>query len=430
MKIFQRALHAVAVVVVTAMAAVVGFVVLMAWALVLIPDNRCYVEWVMITVAVVLVLLAAIGISKELRYRWLFSTGIILAGCLTWLSHDDPRGYTPQSSEPFATKDSKGFRVLVWMVPDVPGSRLKERNDAKPLANGLRLPPTNVQWAGYIAEHRDEIIAAWEGDKLGDEWVSALVGAEPCGLVSDQVKTSMLRFSVVREVFEIRYLFACVAFADGKSDEAAQIIGTSVCALSKLSRGGGTMVNEMISAVLLKRSYLTLNYLLDSTSFSLERRHQLLVALKEVLGGAEVCKLMFNAERFFAHETIPDKVTSELSQTLSSDLFLDGIHPLTRWAVGSAHIARFLINPRGAGRRYDQALQQISQAGQKRKMEEMGRLLARAKESRLDTFRLKDPLGRLFIVSSLPAFEKVVNSMWEIDDLRLDLIKRIEAVKP
>lgn len=430
MKIFQRVLHGLAVMAVMLMAALIAFVVLVAWGLVLMPDDRHYVEWAMVAVAVILLLLVTIGIWKRVWYRWLFPTGIVLAGSLAWLAHDETRGYEPQIFEPFATKDSKGFQALVWMVRDVPGSRLKDRNGATPLTNGLRLPSTNKEWVGYVTAHRAEIEAAWEQDKIGKEWIAVLVSTEPSGLVPDQIKNSMLNFSIVREIFEIRFLNACAYFAEGQSDEAAQILAESIAALGKISRGGGPMVNEMISAVLLKRAFFILNHFLDSTSFSLERKSQLLAALKDVAGGAEIAKLMFYGERLYAHQTVPDNVTKEFAQMLSSELILQGFHTATREVIGSICVSRFLINQRGAGRRYDEVLQRISVAAQDRNMKALNHILSHAKENRLDSFMIKDPLGRLLTVAAIPAFEKVVGRTWEIDDQRLELIKRLEATKP
>ena len=422
MKIFQRVLHAGVVLAVVAMAFLVAIAVLVAWALVMLPETRIYVEWAMALVFVLLLGAFVFGVWTRCSYRLLLPMGVLLALGLTWLAHDEPDGFIPRVPGPFGSPDSKGFQILVWMAKASSSSRISDRNQGNLLTTDLKLPAKQADWSTYTNAHRGEILAAWEKDKVGREWINSLITSAPSGLVPDKIKDTLLSYSIVREVFEIRMLKAQLLFAENNVDEAAGITEQTIQAIEKLSRGGGTLVNEMIAAVLLRRSCETLSYFVDAHGFSAATKHRLVAALRGFRGGGELLKRTFDAERLYAYQTVvemKDRSSSPFAE-------LTGFHPLFSRIILSSFVTRFLYNPKLAEQQYDRFLEQIGQLAEARKFNESSPLFRSAKDERLPSFEIKDPLGRMMAVMSVPAFEKVAEHFWQIDDLRLALIKRLE----
>jgi hypothetical protein len=220
---------------------------------------------------------------------------------------------------------------------------------------------------------------------------------------------------------------AQLLLANGKSDEAAQLLIPVLRAYYHVHQAGTNLVTQMIAVVCLKGTYNQLDSILEKNKVSQATKAEIASILREAPPVAVGIGNAFTGERYFFRtemdrlRTDVTEVLKSLKQTGQSDTSLQAI-PFVDYRL----VLSFLFNPNRAEKEYDDFLTETCLLGQNRRLDSSD-IAEKAFEEKLSLRRLKNPVGRSLSSMAAPAFDKVLENFWKVEDQRVTLLQRLSV---
>lgn len=432
MKIFQRVLHAVAVMGVVVGLSLLGFIVPVVVTAHLDLDQLSgsqmrwlerlavapwYLLWILIGFGV-------LAIWKKLSTKMLLLGWLVVGGLLLYLRWDQEQPKLVDLG-PRVTNADEGYRVLMWMAKDSPYSRLEESGILPNNAADLRLPSAPKDWAAHVRTHRAEILRAWDQDVIGRAWVTAINARPPQGVWPQSLEDPMLSFQAVRASVSVRAVHAHLLALDGHRDEAIQSLVPLISAWQQFQRTGPCLVNQMIACVSLKMSYSVAGEVLSLGGVSVESKKSLLSTLNDSPQIGVVFRNAFLGEQAFIRG-VCDNVQSAQQTLLETDSLKSVLEAGTQPNVFSGWMVRcrfpFVFNRHQTEEEHMIHFQLVCELAIAAKMEQLRALETQKSE----VWLVKNPVGRCMLDSGSVAYSKIVENIWKAEELRIGLLKQLE----
>ena len=175
----------------------------------------------------------------------------------------------------------------------------------------------------------------------------------------------------------------------------------------------------MIGVVLLGRCYETANFILDRGGLADVDRLELKSVLADAVPMAVVFRNGILGDSVSICSSFEDASRNRKAPSMTEkgdgvDRFLSAIVP----------IMPVFYNPHRTERIYQQLMQEVSRLASERKLDDLDARLSSFVRTP-PRFDGKNPAGRLIMAMAVPALQKVANQIWEKEDERLALLKRL-----
>lgn len=375
------------------------------------------------------VVAAAVAVSVALRRlpvsRWM-RVGVayaVLAMVLVYLATDDASIRRPVSTEsisPSFPGAEKSYEVLMLYGKQHSLGRAFRAPGSQKISSGKGAwKPKDPEWRTWLTTNQEEIESNWTKLAPVREWWDELNTFDQIGdLTPARVEAEMMTFAPIRALSQHACAIASLQAMDGKGDAAMETLLPMLEVSRKLEPSSRTLVRSMIVLVVQKLALETATFVLDTTTVSPATRVRLAKALT---GGSEAAE---GVRRLLAVEYAWATSVNLDPQSL---LFNAPEWENYRWFGRAAiPVSRLVFNPRRTMNLYGDLTAELQDLASRR---EIARIEARPQEflRRHDRFPFKNVAGSLLLSYLTPAYKKIVESYWTIEDLRSALHTRLQA---
>ena len=367
--------------------------------------------------------LAALAIIKRLSWKIILPLILVEAGAFTYLLWDDPAKPGPPDLGPRLSSSDESYHVVMWMSRDSPYSRLKEPGVLHGEAIDLRLPADRSAWPEHVRKHRQEIMAAWDQDALGREWVDAINAHPPKGIWPQSLSDPLIAFQPIWASTSVRTARAYVLALDGQRDEAIQSLIPFLSCWQHLERSGECLVNEGIARVVLKQSYGVIGETLKLGPISNETRAALRRTLDQAPPMRQILRNAILGEQDVSREAF-DNIQRTGGQPDRDDAYPLVLRTDAFPKAGGrlmAHICLKLnLNRNRTEREYVGYLQHAYELAAAKKVDLLIQIEAPSR-----SWTAKNLIGSTLIDMAKPALGYAVKSSWQAEDQRLALLAQL-----
>lgn len=346
---------------------------------------------------------------------------ILVLPVFIWLAWDDATVRQPVTYEtlsPVQPGDERSEAVLMQYSSKKPSAEAKAFAESKAYSAtlGTEIKDT-VKRREYVAAHREEIEAAWVALAPQRRWLDELSGFERIGdLTPPRIDANLMRFDVWRVLAMRTRAHATLLALDGKGDEAIASLLPLIAVAQKLQQNGRTLVRVMVATTIERTAIEAALEVLELTPVSAENRARLaeLMAGKDDAQGARRLLLLEYAQ--FA----PFLQSMRLGDALAMQ---HGTH--RSWVTGTLNfLSSIFVNVNATTNRYGDRIFALADLAAARDLKEVSLQTKKFEESIEREGGMKNLGGRLMLASSIPAYDKILDSYWKTVDQRAALRTR------
>lgn len=357
-----------------------------------------------------------VWLTRRLLWRTLLGISLVIAAVLGHLVKDDPVAHRLQAIEeviPLHPDAEASYAVLIRY-----GKRHPAGRDFKPLRLHWRAGPDKPEeWVKFVTAHRSEIEAEWEQlTPLRQWWTELNTFERITDLMPPRLDAEILAFQPVRALVQRGCAVATLQALDGNGDAAMETVLPLLEVARKLQETGRSLVMQMIAIVVERMAMQTATLTLDRAPVSPTMQARLAAVLSRPGGGEAGARRLVAVERVLAQNTI-------LNSGIADAVDLEAEGPV-RWVL--ATIDPFIYNPRATANLLGDFLTEAEDLIGRRMLMEYDERARRYVEHDARP-RFKNLGGRLLAVSSVPAYNKVANSYWKVQDERVALLAKLGA---
>ena len=349
------------------------------------------------------------------RKRWgeswpgLAAGYLILAPVFVWLAWDEPAVRYPVSLDelcPAGPQAAESWTVtLAYTARN--GQPAPRTYVAPKFTWGGASPDKPAEWQAYLEKNRDLIHATWK-DLPERTWLAELNAFPAIGdLMPASPSGPLIKFQPLRTVSQIGCAEAGLLALEGKGDEAMDTLLPILEVGRKLEPTARSLVRFMLARVVQKLSLNTARFILDHAAVSPDRKARLAAVLQGGSGGPAGARRMLFIEYAFT------------SNYFLSD-FGDSAHQRALWKRGLLGVFRLVYNPVATVNLQGQYTKELADLAERRELAGFG-TRAEAFVSRNSRPHFKNLVGRLLISMATPAYGRVLDTYWKIEDLRTAL---------
>jgi len=359
------------------------------------------------------------GLRLLRSWRWIAGVALALVAILTYLATDDPAIVHPVTFEqisPAFPGAEASYQVLMRYGKNHPlGQNFKEAKrifDAGPFVDSSK----PAEWPDWLTRHRAAIEADWAELAPVRAWIDELNGFERIGdVMPAQPDAEIITFgpfrSYTHHVCEIAGLQAIA----GKGDEAIATLLPLIQVSRKLEPSSRSLVRSMVARVMQGIALETTRFVLDTTKVSPAMREQLAAAFTLGIGGEAGVRHLLGIDYAFFPEAGAGRALGDFipHETGRSEL-VRGFLNLT---------SPFLYNPCRTANLHGEFVANLQEAAARRDLKEFDRVQAAFFRTQTRP-GFKNFMGRYLLSAMVPAYTKVVNAYWRIEDHRTALLAR------
>lgn len=381
---------------------------------------------VWLIVAVWLVVAAAGGVAIWRRLRWALVLGALAVNlaAMVYLRWDATEPCPLPELGQLRDEADLRWDTLAWMMEKHPKSRTGEALLKPDAALAIRLPSERDAWAEHVRTHRQAIIDAWEADALGREWIDELCRCPPQGIHLYRHDDPMLSFMRVRASLHARMSFAYLRATEGDRDEAIRLVLPELIAWQHLQRCEAMLVHQMMAVVMIKESLKTIAGILDLGAVEMVTVAELRDALNSSLPLGEVFRLGFLGDYVYSRSFETD-LDSAMTQE-GSKLFLGMLGLDDAPLVFQSRVFGFkwLLQKERWRHEYLAAMTRVVSLATARDLV----TLKQESDAADHRWAVRNALGVRFMGMAMPAFAKVAEQIWVMEDARVALRQRVNSL--
>lgn len=264
----------------------------------------------------------------------------------------------------------------------------------------------------WLTENREAIEADWEELREVRGWLDEISSWPRIPDLTTDYNSEMLAFAPIRAVTQRAAGIARIRAIEGEGEAAVAVILPVIHVARRLEMTSRTMVRTMIARLMLKAAVKELEFVLDRCVLAPATRATLVAALREGNAGHMSARRMIESEYIFAQSALSDIANGERNAE-------------TAMGVRSIPQSLFLNRRRSINLYWD-----VNQLAQ----EQIGSRQLDRFDEHVETYVAKGSLpfknlaGRNLTLLAQPSFAKVGKHFWEIEDARLAVIERLEAL--
>ncbi len=361
-----------------------------------------------------------IRLSRRFSWRALLGVGAMVAAVLGYMAKDDATVHRLQTIEeiiPLHPDDEASYAVLMRYGKRHPASR-----DFKLSKLSWKASPEKPEdWVKFILQHRPEVEAEWEELAPVRQWWAELNGFEQIAdLMPPRLDGELLAFAPVRALAQRGCAIATLQALDGQGDAAMATVLPLLEVSRKLQETGRSLLIQMIAIIVERMAMQTAGFTLERAPVSPALRARLVAALSRSGGGETGARRLVAVERIIGQNTI-------LNSRLHEAVDLETDSGSLRWMLGTLEL--FIYNRRATANLLGDFLVEAEDLVGRRSLKEYDDRARRFLEYDARP-RFKNLGGRLLAVSAVPAYSKVANSFWKIQDERAALLAKLGTPPP
>ena len=375
----------------------------------------------------VALLLPSILLAVAARKGWLtwpvLGIGAVLTGTvLVWLAADEPAIRQPLPIDEFSPAFAgaeQSSAVLMQYSRQAPSDEAKAFEKIKLAAvwNADATTREPARWLGFVAKNRAALESDWAAIAPQRRWLGELSAFDRLGdLTPAKPDANFISFQVWRTLAQRTCAQATLQALDGHGDDAISTLLPMLEAGRRLQPSSRTLVRTMIGIVIERMCVETAGIVLDQAPASAATRARLAAALSGENAPALARRLILVEYAQFA--------PSISSMKLGDLVTYNGERlPILRRPLNL--FSRILINPNATINLYGSYLYELAALAETR---ELGKFAVRSKDfgNQLQHLSgMKNLGGRLLLNMAVPAYQKVVESFWQTNDVRETLRKRL-----
>lgn len=337
-----------------------------------------------------------------------------------WLTRDDealrhdPDHPALRSDFPAAAST---HALVLRHSKDAPGS-IYEQVAAAPLnwPHLTEKPGSAEKWLEFAREHRTEIEARWTADKPLRDWFDELSAQPALADLTLRFSDPSPSFAPLREMTRVASAQATLLALDGQGDEAVRVLTTVLDVGQKLQTHSRTLVRRMVAIVIQRHAITSINLVLRLAPVSATIKARLAETLDKAQDPAEGAVLLLQSEYYVQAREFGAVGSGAISQ-----------------AVGIANgrppglLVRLGYRPRATLNYLGDAYAAGSERIARRDLRELEQISDRLVQFHAIKTPRKNHIGHLLVAMVLPAYSKVAQSHWELQDWRTDLHARLRT---
>ena len=364
--------------------------------------------------------------ARRRRLTWLtLALGwVVMLVVFAWLARDDAairRPLTIEEISPAFDGAQKSYAFLMRYAKQHPSEEAKAFAKFKPAVQWAGTGPREPEkWQEFLAKNRAGLEADWAALAPQRQWFADLNAFDRIGdLAPARFDSDLMSFAVWRMVSQRTCAAASCQVLDGRGDEALATILPLLELSRKLEPSSRTLVRTMIARVIQRLSLDSITFILNRHTPSPALRPRLAAALAGGNSPAGARRLILMEYPYLL------SLVSSMRHLDRSLIEGEGESPIKG---PLAVLSPFLFNPIATLNTYGDHLYELAGLAETR---ELGKFAVRS-NSFSETFAQhgspKNIGGALLLNLAVPAFDKVVKSYWEIEDLRAALHARVTAL--
>lgn len=367
---------------------------------------------------VTLVTSALLVLSWRLKLRswwWIAGGYLALAPVYVYLATDDPvilHPITLEEISPAFPGAEKGYEVLM------------RYGKGHPLGKNFVHPPSVLAgksalepgpWRETILQHRAAFEARWiEIAPVRTWWNEVNTFDRLADLVPAGPDSEILAYSPCRAISQTGCAIATLRALDGHGDEAIDILIPLIEVARKLQPSGRTLVRLMIGVVVERMALETASFVLDTAPVSAATRARLAAATRP--GNAELA----------ARRLLVVEYANSLGGVQQMPLSAALVSPQHPWLGRFLDtLSPFIFNRRASYNLYGELYADLQEMLARRDVAKMSAREQQFWQAHPPQF--KNFLGTLIMRMAIPAYTKVGDSFWKMQDARTQLHARLTA---
>lgn len=375
---------------------------------------------VVVLVPLVLVL---VGYRLRLRSWWWIAGGYLaVTPVLVYLASDDPIVLHRTTVDEFAPAfpgAEKSYATLMQYSKQQPSAEAKAFAQWKQRVVGMPVNPDQPDaWNAFLVKNRAAIEADWTDLGPQRRWLAELNAFDRFGdLGQPTVSENIISFGVWRALSQRTMHVAGLQMLDGKPDDAIATLLPMLQASRKLQPSARTLVRLMVGIVVEKMIVSYAAQILDQATVSPANKAKLAAALHAGVRGEAGARRLIAVEHLFQNSANLERPLGNLIWEMRRDP--PALKPFVN-AVGP-----FLYNPR-------HTLNLVADVNFA--LQDLAARRAFTRGGSADTIvteksrpRFKNFYGAIMIRQLIPAFTKVVEAYWDLDDRREKLAARLAS---
>jgi hypothetical protein len=360
------------------------------------------------------------AVCRLCSWRCVLVGYVALVPTVSYLAIDDPRITRPIT--------------LAEVSPAFPGSEasynvLMRYGKAHPLGKNFREPKRifatgpfvdaskPAEWSAWLARHRPAIEADWSDLTPVRAWVDELNSYKLIGdLMPAQPGAEIISFAPFRSYTHHVCEIAGLQALAGHGDEAMATLLPLLQVGRKLEPSSRSLVRSMTARVMQNLGLSAARFVLDTTAVSPAMRAQLAASLELGIGGEEGVRHLLAVEDSFLVEASADQPLGDfLPQERARSRLL-------RWSLNLA--SPFVYNRCRTVNLHGELTANLQALAARRDMTGLVRAQSVFSGDRAQpTF--KNYMGNFLIGAMVPAYTKVVETYWKIEDSRTTLLAQL-----
>ena len=381
----------------------------------------------------VIVMLAVLAIVRRVAWKWIAFSSFVPLAFLAFLANDAPPFELPDLG-PRVVSDDPGYQTMMWFGIGSPYSRLDE---LRGLDNEIaeQLPKDRAIWGEYVQAHKDSIEAAWSKLSLCREWAARIAEHPPRGVWHQVAEGPHLDYRPIRRLAYVTNAHAYLLASEGEATLGIEALVPELRAMYNLQRTGPTLVNGMIVAVSLKLDLAVAQAILDRAATSNRARAALRDALESAPKITDVMNNVFGGEIELSNSVVdgigarwgvpstsgPGAFLNTAATSISYDRF-------GRWVNAGTNVAGpFVFNRISTVQVYAGSMQELEALAVAKKFKELDGWNPHGTPW---VQQLKNPVGRWIDAALIPAYERGIHGIWDAEELRIALLKRLREAEP
>lgn len=363
------------------------------------------------------------------RRQWLqwpvLALGWLAAGTiLVWLAWDDPvvrRPLTIDEVAPVFDGAERSYAVIMEYGKHHPTEESKAFSSYKPKVQfGGARPDEPEKWVEYITKNRAALEADWAAFAPQRAWLDRLNAFDRLGdLTPADFAADIPRFDVWRLLSQRTCAIASLQALDGRGDEAIATLLPMLEVGRKFETSSRTLVRLMIARVVQKLCYQTAGFILDRGNPGAAARARLRAALDGGNGPAGARRIVLIEYAHFM------PTLAKLSLTDAATAVDFGSSARLPRALNL--LTRLVFNPRATTNLYGDHAYELAALAETRDYGGFAVRQAAFMQASFQQGGMKNLGGRLILNMAIPGYQKIIKTYWDIEDLRLARLARLQA---
>lgn len=366
--------------------------------------------WYTMTIIVLIptVLLLTVWRLKLRSWWWVGGGWLLITPVLVYLATDDPVVRHPLTIEelsPAFPGAEKSFEVIMRYGRQQPAAKAFTMTT---VPAGMPDPTKPGEWRDYALMHRAAFTADWEALAPQRAWWAELNSFDRIGdLTSAGPDAEVISFHVFRAIGQRGCLVATLQAIDGHGDDAIDTLLPILQVTRKMQPSSRTLVRIMVGIVIERLALRTAHWVLEHAAVSPAARARLAAVVQGGMGEAGARRIITIDYAGILGHLVDNSLGDFVNNTDKS--------PVARFALNA--ISPFVYNQRASANLYGTFLVEFQELAARREIDRMAR---RGDEfSRRDLHpRFKNFMGYFVINAAFPAYIKLVDSYWSLEDQR------------